>query len=332
MFPSTSESTTDTDTDTVWAAFSAEILAAYEPPIRAERTYRKLRGVLSDLHRRGVRSPDQLGVQLVTRIARELAASGLRTATVRGNLAYLSMICAYAVAAGHLDRSPFDYRRNWWAGLESEEEEPDRPRHLPAESIARVLHQADAEADAGGWIEARTRTLVYTAALTGLRRDELLRLGWSEVELDSDGRGGFVRLAKRRRRRFKTLKAIQPVPIPPSLAPVLAWWRERCGSAAWVFPAQRRRDRPWVGGNVAGRALGRIQALGRRAGVAGLTFLVLRHSWATHAEAIWRLTEPQIRRVLRHTTDRAARDWYRHADESGLRRAVAAVAYPVLAP
>lgn len=334
MFPSDLISASSESSS--WDLFCREILAAYEPPIRAERTYRKLRSILADLGRRGVTAPDQLGVQLVTRLARDLAGSGLRSATVRGYLAYLSMVCAYAVAAGYLARSPFEFRRNWWAGLESEEE-IDPPRHLPAEAIARVLHQADveADADAGGWPEARVRALVYTAALTGLRRDELLRLAWAEVDLDRDGRGGMIRLAKGRRRRFKTVRSAQPVPIPPSLAPVLAGWRDRSGSPEWVFPATTRRDRPWTGGNVAGRALGRLQALGRRAGVAGLTFLVLRHSWATHAEALWRLTEPQIRRVLRHTTARTARDWYRHADEAGLRAAVAGVAYrscTVLAP
>ena len=51
----------------------------------------------------------------------------------------------------------------------------------------------------------------------------------------------------------------------------------------------------------------------------GVTFQLLRHSWATHAESLWGLSEPLIQRMLRHTTERTQRH-YRHADLDNLRR------------
>ena len=88
------------------------------------------------------------------------------------------------------------------------------------------------------------------------------------------------------------------------LVEVMAEWLPKAGSD-WAFPATRGAV-PWTSGKPGSKPLDRLKAAGLRAGVEGLTFLSLRHSWATHAESLWGFSEALIQRVLRHTTPRTA--------------------------
>src|SRR5262249_48814096 len=72
--------------------------------------------------------------------------------------------------------------------------------------------------------------------------------------------------------------------------------------------------------------LDRVRRLGVRCGIEAMTLLSLRHSWATHAESAWGLSELQIQRVLRHTNTRTQKR-YRHADLANLCVALGAVSF-----
>ena len=83
------------------------------------------------------------------------------------------------------------------------------------------------------------------------------------------------------------------------------------------------RSGPWIGGMRGTRPS--IASSGSASAhhlAAPLTFLSLRHSWATAAES-WGLNDAQIQRVLRHTSTRT--QWAcRHADSQTLREIAAA--------
>ena len=63
-----------------------------------------------------------------------------------------------------------------------------------------------------------------------------------------------------------------------------------------------------------------------RVGIPRLTWLSLRHSYATHGESLWQLGDGVIQRVLRHTRPLTQRS-YRHPDLVNLRQAVAGITY-----
>jgi integrase len=81
----------------------------------------------------------------------------------------------------------------------------------------------------------------------------------------------------------------------------------------WLFPSITGSSN-WKGGCPGTKPLDRLHDVAKRAGVeGGMTFLSLRHSWATHAE-YHGYGPALIQRVLRHTTEQTAAKWYRHAD------------------
>ena len=142
---------------------------------------------------------------------------------------------------------------------------------------------------------------------------EAHRLRW--IDVDQANRVLFV---TERDGRAKTVNSCQSVPIPASAATVLEEWRASAGGGDFVF-RQMEQDRPWNCAQPGYRPTDQLRMLGERADVPGLTLLSLRHSWATHAESAWGLTEAQIQRVLRHTNPRTQRG-YRHADMNNLRK------------
>jgi integrase len=84
----------------------------------------------------------------------------------------------------------------------------------------------------------------------------------------------------------------------------------------WLIPTVNRKS-PWTSGQPGGKALDRLRAVGKRAGLEGLTFQALRHGWATHAE-YFGYGSALIQRVLRHTSIRTSEKHYRHADVPNL--------------
>lgn len=301
-----------------WGEFGVELLALYQPPLRSRRTQGSIRRTLrrlADLG--GVRSTADLTPLAIASLIQGLAAAGLGRITIHGVLGYARVICQYAVDAGYLARSPFSARRKWIRrGLP----DPDRVRHVPLAEVRRLLQALGEHAES--WEGHRLWAVTAVVAYCGLRRDEALRLQVVDVDL-------VERVIRLREHDplfgpLKTEGSAVPVGVPPELVEVLAGWLPRVGSP-WLFPGKRGRG-PWVGGAAGSRALDHLQRFARSIGVEGVTFQALRHSWATHAEGVWGLTEPMIQRMLRHATTRTQAH-YRHADMANLRAIADRVRY-----
>ena len=155
-------------------AFRAELLALYEPPLRARKTYVKLRLTLD-------RVAELLGPGATTAgltpafIARLVASRPPResTHTTKGRLNNVRTACSYAVQMGYLRFSPFAVRKSWL-----KVGEPARKKHHSIEDIARVLSLLAGEVrDREGWARWRARrlqALAATVAYTGLRAGEAI--------------------------------------------------------------------------------------------------------------------------------------------------------------
>lgn len=293
-----------------WSRFRVEVLALYEPPARAKATWFAVRKVLDLLESLGVRSPAELTPQVVSRFA--AVQPDLAAATIKGRLSYLRPVCDYAVWKGYLERSPFEFRSRWLRVDGPREDRPDhRDRHHPAESIARALRLADAEAAGGSWLSGRLQALVYTYAFTGMRCKEPLGMLVADVDLGSR----LLRIRSNRARPLKTSGSGQPMAIAEDLADVLGRWIPRTG-CDWLFPGIRLGG-PWLYGGPGFRPLDQVKALGVRAGVDGLTIQSFRHTLSTLSEG-WGLGELELQRWLRHRRPRTQDHYRRTADRASL--------------
>lgn len=311
-----------------WSEFRTEILAAYEPPLRRRRTYWKVREVLGLIERVGIESPVELTIPFVARCVKQLESDGVAENTAAGKIGYIRAICAFAEASGDIAQSPFRFRGNWMSAwpVPIEGALLGTDQHHSIQDIARVLDALRVDAEGGGWIEGRLYALTATVAFCGLRSAEAIGLRLQDVDVAAR----MVRLRKTHRRGLKTIHSEQPVPMPPPLLSIVAAWslRIRSEGCPWLFPGVKRIG-PWSGGPYGRRAVDCLITAARRAGVEGVTFASLRHSWATHAESRWGLSDPQIQRVMRHSTPLTSRRHYRHADEENLRVCVERVAFAV---
>lgn len=142
---------------------------------------------------------------------------------------------------------------------------PERDRILSPAELARLGEAlAAAEAEGMAWQAVAALRLL---ALTGCRRDEILRLTWDQVDL---GAGRLV-LAE-----TKTGRSVRPL-AAPALA-VLAEVRDRPGSSRWVLPSSRG-DGPFVG---IAKCWAKVR---RRAGLEDVRLHDLRHNLASAAAA-----------------------------------------------
>ena len=186
-------------------------------------------------------------------------------------------------------------------------------------------------------------------AYTGMRKREALNLRVEDIDIP----GQVINIVCRSTNALKT-ESSQPIPMVEALASALAEWLPHLAIPAdWpelaqpkgpcprsnptgkrdpglVFPNTYRTS-AWSGGPPGHKPLDRIKRLGQRAGAEGFTILSLRHSFATHAESLWGLSDLQIQRILRHTNTRT-QGVYRHADLANLRQAVAGITFDGSAP
>ena len=321
-----------------FAEFRAELLALYEPPLRAKGTYDKMRQAVDIA---GEFIGDGTTADLTPALVARFVGSRppeLSPNTTAALLRSLRTACSYAKARGYVRNSPFDARREWVRASR-----PRRRRHHGREEIARVLdllrldiHRRRPGAER--WRARRIYALAATVAYTGCRKMEAIRLRVEDLDIP----GRIIMITPHGDQRLKTLAAEQPVPMAAPLAAILADWlahleeesrltptappparadRPAPGSG-WLFPGVERLG-PWTGGPPGEKALDQLKAAGRRAGVEGFTFLSLRHSWATHAE-FWGFSPAMIQRVLRHTTAQTQQH-YRHADAANLRAIAGAI-------
>jgi integrase len=243
-----------------------------------------------------------------------------KPATIAGLVSYFRAACNYARARGYLRNTPFEARQSWGQLQADDDEEPRRHHGLAELELVRAHLESHSSAS---WEGHRLYALFCLVAFTGLRKNEALHAQVRDLDLDQ----GVIRLVKRRRHGLKTRAAAQPVPVPDAALAVLAGWVPRTGSL-WLFPGKRGAC-PWVNGMPGKKPLDCLKAAGKAAGVEGLTFQSLRHSWATHAESAWGFSELLVQRVLRHTR-RTTQLHYRHADLANLRAQVRAVDFAAL--
>jgi len=299
------------------AQWREEVLALYEPPLRAPLTFAAMRTMLGHMETIGVETTADLKPVVVARYIKLLEANGCNGNTIRGRLAYLSAACSYALFAGYLESSPFKFRGPA-AWVRKVPKLRTKPHSI--DTIAKVLtHLRD---NAGTWKGGRLYTLACLYAYCGLRRNEALRLKVEDVDLVAR----IVTIDART--RLKTEASAAPVPIPPALAIVLEDWIGRVGSE-WLIPGNKLRG-PWLGGMLGDRAGEHLKRAAMGIGVNGFTPLSLRHSLATHAE-IFGLSAMMLRRVLRHSTEFTS-GHYRHADLTNMSRAVDAIDFGVQTP
>lgn len=294
------------------ASFQAELLSLYQAPLRAPKTLEKMRQVFQILLRAQiVENVEDLTPPAIARFATK-ALEGRSPNTVRGLLSYLRAACSYAVACGYLARSPFDARRVW-----VRPERTARRRFHSIQEIHRLL--SFLEIKGSDWEDRRLHALVATVAYTGIRRTEALHLEWADIDFDRK----LVHIVAHKN-RLKTTDSAAILPIPESLASILSAWR-KLEPSRWVFPNSRHTG-PWESGSRRSKAINQIRDAGLACGIEGVCFLSLRHSYATHAEATWGLSELQLQRLLRHTNSKTQLA-YRHAEIEGLRAAVSGVSY-----
>lgn len=292
------------------AAFAARLTPLYAPPLRSPRTAAKMARVLAMAGSLGVESTDGLTTEAMARYVAGRSAL-VSPNTVRGELDYLRAAANYAVEEGYLDRAP-KFRR-----VRPRPAPATRPRVHPVEDVGKVL--ALLRSRAGSWEGHRLYALAATVAYTGLRRDEALLLMVEDVNLAT----GLVAVVARR--RLKTEASAAPVPIPPELSAILGEWLPLAGSP-WLFPGIRKKCAPWTGGELGRRPCDRLRMAGEECGVEGLTFLSLRHTFATHARRRWGLSALELRDCLRHTSP-STQAYYVHPDRDGLVRSVRGVSY-----
>jgi integrase len=318
-----------------WAAFKTELLALYQPPMVSKPTKTKLTQVLRELEAIGtLETTADLTPVLVASFIRS-RPPGQSTHTLHSLTSVVRTVCAYAESAGYLRVSPFRLRRlSRWVGPLSPPGN-GKKRHCTRAEIKTVWDLAAHDvATRQGWAQWRARRIqacFCIASLMGLRRNELL--GSRVADVDLQARIFWIR--PNAKRGLKTRAAQAPLPIPDALVPILESWLAHRMDAPygfalptecpWLIPTVSRKA-PWIHGSSTQRALARLHALARRAGVDGMTFQVLRRSCATHLEAhgVGRAT---IKRLLRHTTERMSEEFYSETDLPNLTSAVEGFAY-----
>ena len=234
---------------------------------------------------------DQIGVSGLEKLRDALRRSGLSPQTVNKVLTTATAIFKLAVRRNYWTSNPAanaERLRVTTAELAEDGSRPgrDATRPVRAEEVLNPseLRRLVAAAEPGFY-----QTLFLTAALTGMRHDELLALRWSDINLQAGeifvrrslswarlkGETGPVRP------RFyepKTKSGIRTLPAPSELLSALRIWKLQCpkGELDLVFAAPT--GLPTHRSNVL--RYGLYRAL-RRAGLRRVDMHSLRHSFAS---------------------------------------------------
>lgn len=317
-----------------FAALRAELLPQYDPPMASRNTKSKLAQIFRELEVLGVETTDQLTPELIARYV--VSKPGRAPATVRGLLMNIRTICSYAEGRRYLTVSPFRLRK---LSRYIRVPPPSGKQHLTAPEVRRLLELMRLDIDAKrGWAQWRARrlyALTATVAYVGLRRNEACCLWVEDIDLVE----GVINLVPRSPHlpaegddpaRLKTEAAAQPVAIPAALKPILTDWMAHRhdhprGFAMppripWLFPGCKRLG-AWTTGGPDQRPIDRLKAVGKRAGLARVTWQMLRRSWVTRAEAMG-IPDAMATRQCRHTSTETTKRWYAKRDLESLKGAV----------
>ena len=172
-------------------------------------------------------------------------------------------------------------------------------------------------------LKLRDRAMVILAGSTGLRRSELVALTWSDIDLE------LMQINVRRscvRSRFgdtKTEASRRPVPLHPSVAKVLAVWREDtpyCSDGDFVFPSMRLNGKKPVTPDMVLKK--RIRPALERAGITDkvIGWHSFRHSLATNLRAAG-VDLKTAQELLRHANSRITLEVYTRAISATKREA-----------
>jgi integrase len=321
-----------------WEQFKAEILPSWTPPLVSPQRSQDVKRVIREIETINLaadgaepRCIDSTADLSATLLARYVASrpAGESPYTLRCRLTTLQTICNRALARRYLAISPFAETRIRQIVRVGK---PRRKRALSLEETRRlllILHQ-DVERRVGWqkWKSRRLLVAVVVALHAGLRRTELLTLRVADLDLSAR----VIRLVPRglRGQGLKTEASAKPVGMPLALIPLIQEWLDhRLDAPAgwpidpacpWLIPTCSRRG-PWLHGKAKGRPLGRLKAVGRRAGAPDVTWQMLRRTCATMMEAAG-AGRSQIQRQLRHTTPETTEVYYIQADETNIAAAV----------
>jgi integrase len=213
-----------------------------------------------------LRDCEQLHAKVRSAVAESERAKGGR-ATANMALGLLKQILSYAEAHRYVAASPARHAKTQPAPFEERRQRIDG-NVLGADELRRLFDAADAS-----W-----RPLIMTAALTGLRRGELLGLQWGDVDWASGRVHVRRQMTGGKLSAPKTPAALRRVPLPAELVSELRPWRLRCpkGELDLVFPDGE--GGPLHHSSVDKCGLG--PAL-RRAGLRRVTLHSLRHGYAS---------------------------------------------------
>jgi integrase len=303
-----------------FARLLSELEAVYAPPLRAKKTWARIRQVMSEMRAAGLGASKDISPTLIAAWLR--AHPSRKEVTAYALLRSFRSVCSYCESRGFIKRDPFAWRKpaGWLPDHEGCSEEETSDRHHSASEIGRLFRLLDEEARQGAWKEARLRALIYICAYLGLRKNEALNLRWSDVDLVE----GTVKIRGRSGKKLKTRGSRATMALPSDLVEVLAPWRDLCGSE-WVIPGATLAG-PWTGGPPGYKPLDRVKAAGKRAGIDNLTILDFRHTIGTLAEQ-WGMGELELMRWLRHTR-KGTQAYYRKApDLDGLRATAAKIRF-----
>jgi len=202
--------------------------------------------------------------------------------TAKRTVGLLSGILSHAVSIGLIERNPAH-------GLRLPADGKRKLADFPAKYAALGRALMAAEANGEPW---QAVAAIRLAALTGMRRGEVIGLKWSEVDLD----GRILRLTE-----SKTGESVRP--LSRTAVDLLGLIRDHGKDGEFVLPAERKAMAAFGG---LPKAYSRIVASNGlddtdRSALADLTMHGLRHGFATTADALG-LTLPTVAALLGHAT------------------------------
>lgn len=271
------------------AAFEAEILALYKPPMRAAATRVMMAQALRELRSlEAVTTTADLTPGLIARWIDRFPRSSQRTLAL---LRCIRVACNVAVRLHWLTVSPFTVRplRAWIRRDARPSRNAGRVYRRSQAEVQQLLRLLDDEAPTS-WQCHRLQALVYTYVYTAFRRNEALHLLARNVDLAAESitieplSGVWMP---------KTVASAHAVPMAGALKPVLASWLpvsrweavERQTGYGYLFPGSRCFG-PWVGGSGGYDAFSQIRAAARRAGLGDVTPIYMRKWFGTQAKAL----------------------------------------------
>ncbi|MCF7936146.1 MAG: tyrosine recombinase XerC [Synergistales bacterium] len=202
----------------------------------------------------GVDAPEAVETGHIRRFLREMMGFGYARSTVARKLSAVKSWLAYLVQSGEVPR-------NVAVAVRAPSLPQRLPRALAPAEVTRLIEEGSA-----GRYALRDRAVLEVLYGCGLRVAELVSIDWGEVDLIER----WIRISGKGKKE-------RQVPVGSYARQALLAWEGETGSRGPLFPGTRGNARLTV------RTVHRIvERAGKRAGIAGVSPHVLRHSYATH--------------------------------------------------